>query len=173
MPVIDSRYAVIQREQNLIDLDAAMSFVADDRFGAAACFIGKVRNHSHGRQSLGVSYDVYQPLAIRTFETIASEAVAALEHDGRVFDIKINIEHASGRLAIGETAVVVAVGSPHRAESLQLCAELIERVKHEAPIWKKEHFGDGDSVWVQGCALCAPSNDVSLISATHKTVAGA
>ena len=157
MPIVESQYAVIERDQAAIDVNVATELVEDSRFGAAALFIGKVRDHSHGRASLGVSYDVYQPLAKRIFEQIAEESVQALVSPTHGYPIKVCIQHAAGQLGIGDTAVVVAVGSPHRAESLQLCAQIIERVKHEAPIWKKEHFSDGDSEWVRGCALCAPS----------------
>ena len=62
--------------------------------------------------------------------------------------------HARGRLAVGEVAVVVAAGSPHRDEAFRACRQLIEGVKHQCPIWKQEHFSDGDSLWSEGCSLC-------------------
>ncbi|GAB4188599.1 MAG: molybdenum cofactor biosynthesis protein MoaE [Wenzhouxiangellaceae bacterium] len=161
MGLISVHCAVIDHDQAQPDVAAALDRVADPRFGAAALFIGKVRDHSHGRPSLGVSYDVFEPLAERLFADIASTSAAACDHD-----IRVCIEHASGRLAIGDIAVVVAVGSAHRRESLQLCATIIERVKHEAPIWKQEHFSDGDSEWVQGCALCAPASGDATVPAS-------
>jgi len=55
--------------------------------------------------------------------------------------------------------VVVAAGTPHRAEAFRTCRLAIEAVKHEAPIWKQEHYVDGDSAWSEGCSLCEPSSE--------------
>jgi len=76
-----------------------------------------------------------------------------LARGGRAFGLAA-IAHARGRLGIGDIAVVVAAGSKHRDEAFRACRMAIEAVKHTSPIWKQEHFSDGDSVWSEGCSLC-------------------
>jgi molybdopterin synthase catalytic subunit len=132
-----------------LDANAALDFVSDPSFGGITQFVGKVRAINHGREVLGVSYDIFQPLALTRFAEIAAEIEATLETP-----VKIHISHAFGRLGIGDIAVVVAAGSKHRDEAFQACRMAIEAVKHSAPIWKQEHFSDGDSVWSEGCSLC-------------------
>jgi molybdopterin synthase catalytic subunit len=105
---------------------------------------------NQGRDVLGVSYDMFEPLALTVFAQAADEADAACGPR-----MKIYIAHAKGRLAVGDLAVVVAVGTPHRDEAFRACRSIIETVKHRAPIWKQEHYKDGDSVWSEGCSLCA------------------
>ena len=132
-----------------LDAAAALAFVADPAFGGATLFLGRVRDCNHGRDVLGVSYDIHRPLALVRFAQIADE----IERDvGAKF--KLYIAHAHGRLAVGDIAVVIAAGTPHRDEAFRACRQAIEAVKHSAPIWKQEHYADGDSVWSEGCSLC-------------------
>jgi molybdopterin synthase catalytic subunit len=128
----------------------ALAFVADPRFGAADLFVGRVRNRSHGRVAVGIDYDVFAPLALEVFAATARAAM-----DAHVGALKVYVAHAHGRLAVGDVAVVVAVGSPHRDAAFRACRDVIEAVKHRAPIWKREHFEDGASEWSEGCTLCA------------------
>lgn len=132
-----------------LSLDAAQRFVADPAHGAYNSFVGMVRDRNFGRDVVGVSYDVFEPLALTMLQRLCEEVRA--EHGGA---INIYLVHAKGRLAVGEASVVIAVTTPHRAEGFTACRRLIERLKHEAPIWKQEHYTDGDSEWVQGHALC-------------------
>lgn len=133
-----------------LDIAEALRFVSDPGFGGHALFVGKVRDLNHGRAVLGVSYDIHAPLALATFERICEETRARC--GGR---LKLFVAHAHGRLSVGDTAVIVAAGTPHRAEAFDACRHAIEAVKHRAPIWKQEHYRDGDSVWSAGCTLCA------------------
>ncbi|MFN3843469.1 MAG: molybdenum cofactor biosynthesis protein MoaE [Rehaibacterium terrae] len=132
-----------------LDVPAALDFVSDPAFGGIAMFVGRVRDLNHGRAVTGVSYDIFAPLALATFAAICEEARA--QWGPR---LRVHVSHAHGRLGIGDIAVVVAVGAPHRDEAFQACRHVIEAVKHRAPIWKREHYADGDSAWSQGCALC-------------------
>lgn len=143
-----------------LDPMAALNFVADPRFGGLATFIGRVREHNLGRSVTGVSYDLFEPLALKTFADIA----ATIRSD--VGDpLKLYIAHARGRLGIGDVAVIVAAGSPHRDEAFRACRAAIEAVKHESPIWKQEHYTDGDSAWSEGCSLCEEHRDAERASA--------
>lgn len=117
---------------NDLDIQDAINFTADDKHGAAASFIGYIRNHNEGQAVDGLTYDVHEALAINIFEQMAKEAQ---ERWGK--DLKIYIAHANGYQPIGGIAVIVMVSSAHRAESLQACAWIIEEIKHKAPVWKK------------------------------------
>lgn len=135
---------------NPLSTEAALNFVADDAHGAADLFMGTVRNHNLGKPVRGVSYDVFDALTLQTFRELGDEA-------RRKWGEKLNIfiEHYKGRLDIGGISILIAVSSPHRDESFKACRFIIEEIKHRAPIWKQEHYLDGDSEWVQGHALCS------------------
>jgi molybdopterin synthase catalytic subunit len=133
-----------------LSVQDAMVFVADPAHGAADVFVGAVRNHNLGKPVRGVSYDVFDALCLTVFEAIAR---SAQQHWGD--DLKIYIEHFKGRLDIGGLSVVIAVSSKHREESFAACRYVIEAIKHQAPVWKQEHYVDGDSDWVKGHVLCA------------------
>lgn len=150
--------AVVDISNAALDPAAAIDFVSDPGFGGIALFAGRVRDLNHGRVVTGVSYDMFDPLALRGFERIASQAHADFGPQ-----LKLFIAHARGRLAVGDLAVVIAAGTPHRDEAFRACRQAIEAVKHTSPIWKQEHYADGDSVWSEGCSLCdaaAPQADV-------------
>lgn len=132
-----------------LDPAEALSFVADDRFGGIDLFVGRVRRQSHGRAVTGIHYDMFAPLALQVFATAAADAMAS--HGPA---LKVYAAHAKGQLAVGDIAVVVAAGSPHRDEAFRACRAVIETIKHQAPIWKREHYVDGQSVWSEGCQLC-------------------
>ncbi len=111
--------------------------------GAFVNFEGVVRNHSGGRKTRYLDYECYEALAIKTMATIGQE-IARTHEVGRVA-----IVHRLGRLEIGETSVAVVVTSPHRRPAFDAALEGINRLKTTVPIWKKEHFEDGE-VWVEG-----------------------
>jgi len=141
--------AVVERRVAALDVAAALDFVADPRFGGIASFIGRVRDHNVGRVVTGISYDLFVPLALNQFRAIAERALAEVGAP-----LKLWIAHAKGDLAIGDVAAVVAAGTPHRDEAFRACRLAIEAVKRESPIWKQEHYVDGDSAWSEGCSLC-------------------
>jgi molybdopterin synthase catalytic subunit len=145
----DIRVAVVERKEGVLDVAAALDFVSDPRFGGISVFVGKVRDFNLGRQVTGISYDLFVPLALRTFRAIGERARQEVGAP-----LKLYIAHAKGDLGLSDLAVVVAAGTPHRAEAFRACRLAIEAVKHEAPIWKQEHYVDGDSAWSEGCSLC-------------------
>ncbi|GGZ54594.1 molybdopterin (MPT) converting factor, subunit 2 [Lysobacter xinjiangensis] len=141
--------AIVDAGQRALHIAAAFDFVADPGFGGYNAFVGRIRDLNHGRGVLGVSYDMFDALALQRFDEIAREAVATFGPGVRVW-----IEHAKGRLDVGGVAVVIAVGTPHRDEAFRACRQVIEAVKHTVPIWKQEHYEDGSSEWSEGCSLC-------------------
>lgn len=136
-----------------LDPVAALDFVSDPGFGGISMFVGRVRDLNQGRSVTGISYDMFDPLALNIFAEAAREAELAWGPK-----LKVYVAHAKGRLAVGGLAVVVAAGSPHRDEAFRACRSVIEAVKHRAPIWKQEHYLDGDSEWSEGCSLCIPES---------------
>jgi molybdopterin synthase catalytic subunit len=116
--------------------------------GAHVVFWGLVRDCNEGRRVVAVTYDVYAPLVEKSFRDIAEEALARWGGD-----LRIVVIHRVGRLAVGEVSVVVGVGSPHRDEAYQASRYVIEQLKVRAPIWKQEHYVDGDSEWLEGHSL--------------------
>ena len=132
----------------------------DDAHGATDMFLGHVRSRNLGRDVTGVSYDVFEPLALETFRQIAEKAQQIFGES-----LKIYISHFKGHLPVGGVSIAIAVSSPHRDEAFKACRAIIEAVKHEAPIWKQEHYTDGKSEWVKGHALCQHSHSHSEIEA--------
>ena len=145
----DLHASVVDIAAGKLDPAQALEFVASPRFGGLASFIGRVREHNVGRRVTGITYDLFEPLAMRTFRAIGERALAEVGAPLRLY-----IAHARGTLAVGDVAVLVAAGTPHRDEAFRACRLAIEAVKHEAPIWKQEHYVDGDSAWSEGCSLC-------------------
>ena len=119
--------------------------------GAVVTFLGLVRNHNLGRRVLYLEYEAYEPLALKTFERIASEIAS------RWPDTRLALHHRTGRLTIGEASVAIAARSPHRGNAYAACRYAIERVKQIAPIWKREFF-DGGDVWIEG-ATADPADE--------------
>ena len=141
--------AVTDIAEGPLDPAAAIAFVSDPGFGGMTMFAGRVRDLNHGRVVTGVSYDMFEPLALNGFRRICEDMDTRFGPK-----VKLYVAHAKGRLGVGDLAVVIAAGTPHRDEAFRACRELIERVKHTSPIWKQEHYEDGDSVWSEGCSLC-------------------
>ena len=126
-----------------LDAAAVAGCVSQSGFGAVASFVGLVREDNAGHRVLWLDYEAFEPLALRAFEQIEREARE------RWPAMALAIHHRTGRLDIGEPSVVIAAGSPHRAEAFAACRFAIERIKQIAPIWKHEHFEGGD-VWIEG-----------------------
>jgi molybdopterin synthase catalytic subunit len=132
-----------------IVIQEAFDFVLDPKHGAIATFIGSIRNHNQGKEVIAVTYDIFEPLAKKILFNLCQQASQQWR------DLKIFLTHFKGRLAVGETSVIIAVSSPHRDEAFKACRYIIEELKQHAPIWKQEHYLQGDSEWMKGHALCA------------------
>lgn len=126
-----------------IDSAALAARLRRDSDGALVIFDGVVRNESGGRKTRYLDYEGYEPMALKVMAEIGRE-VAARHAIGR-----IGIVHRLGRLEIGEASVTVVAASPHRAAAFDAAREAMDLLKTKVPIWKKEHFADGE-VWVEG-----------------------
>lgn len=130
-------------QEEPIALAELLSGVGSDTDGAVVLFVGTVRGETRGRRVVGIDYESYRPMAEAEMSRIEREALK------RFAVSRVLIVHRTGRLAVGEASVAVAVASPHRAEAFEACRFAMEAVKREAPIWKKELFEDG-AAWVEG-----------------------
>nr|WP_290222933.1 molybdenum cofactor biosynthesis protein MoaE [Trichocoleus desertorum] len=126
-----------------LSLDEVYRLANDAANGAIVVMSGTVRNQTDGKPVVALEYQAYEPMALRVFQQIAAEIRQQWPDVQRVV-----IHHRTGRLAIGEISVLVAVGCPHRSEAFAACQYAIDTLKHNAPIWKKEHWADGSSSWV-------------------------
>ena len=120
----------------------------DDAAGAYVSFEGWIRNHNEGQDVLRLEYEVYEPLAIKEGMKVIAEARSKFPI------LHAQCVHRSGLLEIGECAVWVGVTSAHRDEAFAACRFIIDQVKVRLPIWKKEHYREGHSGWVN-CERCA------------------
>ena len=126
-----------------IDPTAVASQLLRGEDGALVSFEGVVRNNTKGRATQFLDYECYEPMAIRVMADIGRE-IARAQAIGSIAMI-----HRLGRMEIGETSVAVVVTAPHRRPAFEAALEGINRLKRLVPIWKKEHFADGE-VWVEG-----------------------
>lgn len=152
----DVRIAAIV--EHPLDLDAHLAAVDDPRLGAVTTFVGRVRNNDPdaGSPVVGLEYSAH-PDATATLRRIAAEAEGdaggAAEVDGggaavgRDAGTLVAVSHRVGQLAVGDAAVVIAVASAHRAEAFAVCREIIEAIKRDLPVWKRQHESDGSSSW--------------------------
>lgn len=139
------RFALSDRD---LDPVALRQEVEDRSAGGFVCFEGWVRDHHEGRSVDRLEYEAYPALCLSAGRALLEEAVAR-------FGLRRAVAvHRTGALAIGGMAVWVGVSSDHRKEAFRACEWLIDRIKHDLPIWKKETFADGSSGWVR-CERCA------------------
>jgi molybdopterin synthase catalytic subunit len=124
-----------------LNLQDCYNFVQDASCGGIALFVGTVRNTTQNKEVTLLDFSGYQPMAIKEMQKIADKALEK-------FNIhKIAIHHAVGALKIGDIPVIIAVSSAHRKAAFEACEFAIDTLKETVPIWKKEHFEDGE-VWV-------------------------
>jgi len=126
---------------NLID---SQTIGENSGIGARSVFEGTVRDTNDGHDVTKLEYECYEPLAMKEGNRILAEAI---EKFGLIDAFCI---HRVGTLEIGETAVIVVATSGHRDEAFKGCRYIIDEVKCRVPIWKKEHYQDGETEWLKG-----------------------
>ncbi|HJO81139.1 MAG: molybdenum cofactor biosynthesis protein MoaE [SAR202 cluster bacterium] len=132
---------MIEITHDELDAKRIADLVADDGAGAVITFLGTTRDNTAGRQVRFLEYEAYRPMADQQLAKVAEEMSERWDLKG------VAISHRLGRLAIGETSLVVAVSSAHRCDAYEASAFSIDRIKQIVPIWKKEFF-EGGEVWV-------------------------
>jgi molybdopterin synthase catalytic subunit len=149
---------------DVIDPAEVLARVGSAGDGATLLFLGVVRDHADDRPVSGMRYDAYQEMASEVLRTIADEAAERLGTD------HVALLHRFGELAIGDVSVAIAVSSPHRAEAYEASRYVIEQIKERLPVWKKEHYVDGASEWVEGTE--PPGTTPGIASGTQAAAVG-
>jgi molybdopterin synthase catalytic subunit len=121
-----------------IDIQSIIDKVIQREAGAITTFIGTVRELTKGKKTLFLIYEAYEAMAVKKLEQIGTEIEQRWEGS------KVAITHRVGKLDITDVAVVIAVSTPHRADAYEANRYAIERIKEIVPIWKKEHWEDGE-----------------------------
>jgi molybdopterin synthase catalytic subunit len=124
-----------------LSLDEVIAAVRSHARGGLVTFTGVVRDVSKGKRIVKLEYEAYAPMAERKLAQLADEARA------RWPDVRVAVVHRVGVLLPGDEAVIIAAAAPHRKEAFLACEHLIDRLKQDVPIWKKEFAEDGE-VWV-------------------------
>ena len=133
--------------EQTIDAAAWRRRLDHPRAGGLVVFEGVVRDHHQGRAVRHLDYHGYVPLATRVGEEILAQARQRWDL------LAAGGCHRLGHLAIGETAVWIGVAAAHRAEAFAACAWIMDAVKTQVPVWKRETFADGRVEWAQGTPL--------------------
>lgn len=124
-----------------IDIQTVINKVIQREAGAITTFIGTVREFTNGKKTLFLIYEAYEEMAVKKLEQIGREI------EERWHGAKVAITHRIGRLEITDIAVIIAVSTPHRADAYEANRYAIERIKEIVPIWKKEHWENGEA-WI-------------------------
>jgi molybdopterin synthase catalytic subunit len=125
-----------------IDIPSLTAELEDPAAGAVVTFDGRVRNHNEGRAVTGLEYQAYPALALATGRKILEEEAA------RHGILRARAAHRTGALEIGEAAVWLGVAAAHRGPAFDAARAIMERLKYELPVWKKEGYADGSRDWV-------------------------
>ena len=147
--------AVVEHEhisETPIDLVGLLAKGHDPASGAVVLFSGEVRNHNVGKAVDYLEYEAHAPMAQKIIAQVLQDACERWELQ------KALCQHRVGKLAVGDSAVVVITASAHRSEAYEANRYIIDRVKHEATIWKKEVYADGSHAWGSNCNCGDPAH---------------
>ncbi|KJL41519.1 MULTISPECIES: molybdenum cofactor biosynthesis protein MoaE [Microbacterium] len=134
------RIAAISAEP--LDLDAHLRAVDDAHMGAVTTFVGRVRDHDPDAATAVVALEYSaHPDAEATLSQLAAAAIGST-------GALVAVSHRVGTLQVGDAAVVIAVASAHRAEAFEVCRTLIETIKTDLPVWKRQVEADGTATWL-------------------------
>ena len=125
-----------------VEIETCWRDLSEDSAGAYVVFDGRVRNLNDGRQVRLLEYEAYEPVATQEGEKILAEARERFAIAG------VQCWHRVGTLQIGDLAIRAQVIAGHRAEAFDACRYVVDEIKRRVPIWKKEHYVDGDSGWL-------------------------
>jgi molybdopterin synthase catalytic subunit len=138
---VDLSRSLFEVTAERLSMDSLVEAVLTGADGAVVTFVGTVRNNHQGRSVLALEYEAYGEMAVSEMRRIG---VLMMERHGLH---GIAMRHRTGKLAIGEISVIIAVSAPHRQEAFAACSEALDMLKATVPVWKKEYFEDGE-VWV-------------------------
>ncbi|CAN5388159.1 molybdenum cofactor biosynthesis protein MoaE [soil metagenome] len=123
-----------------IDRAALEGFVLSSADGAVVSFEGVIRDHDHGEAVTALDYEAHPDA-----ERFLAELCAAVAAET---GLRVAAAHRVGSLVVGDVALLACVAGPHRAAAFAACADLVDRIKRDVPIWKRQHLADGATEWV-------------------------
>jgi molybdopterin synthase catalytic subunit len=138
-----------------LNLVALLSLAHHPQAGAIVLFSGEVRNNSLGKEVTYLEYEAHHTMATTMINAIVAEAIT------RWHLTKAIAQHRTGIVNAGESAVVVITTATHRAEAYAANRYIIDRIKHEAPLWKCEYFADGTKQWGGNCNCQSQTGDAN------------
>jgi len=135
-------------EPHPIDPAALRAELESRDCGGFVFFEGRVRDHHENRTVTGLHYEAYRELAVKEGRRLVTEIAAK-------YGVRAAAIHATGDLVPGDLAVWVGAAAPHREQAFAACRDLMDAIKAQVPIWKRETYADGKSEWVEGCSCGA------------------
>ena len=134
--------SIVREEINLEDLRRRSQ---DPQAGAVLIFCGDVRNHNQKKEVSFLEYESNERMALKQIKKI-------IEHAQQKWELhKVEVIHRLGKLAVKDCSIAIAVSTSHRNDAYEASRYIIDTIKHSVPIWKKEHFVNGESNWSEGC----------------------
>ncbi len=130
-------------DEQVLDVAAIAAFLPTPQVGGVDLFIGTTRRWTGTRETVLLSYECYPAMALKEMGKIAEAAIDRWKLE------RVVLHHRLGPVPAGEASIILGAASAHRADAFEACRFLIDTLKKEVPIWKKEHFADGTQEWVQ------------------------
>ena len=137
---------VVDIKKEKIELSNAENFIASSKCGASIYFVGTVRDINNNKKVIGMTYDSHDAMVVKSFKEIYQNSITKFKFDDQV----VFIEHVKGHILLGEISILIAVACKHRDQAYELSRFFIEEIKKKTPIWKKEHYENEDSEWLEG-----------------------
>lgn len=134
----------VKLQHDQLDVGAITTFLYTAEAGGVSVFVGTTRRWTDGRETVELEYECYEAMALKEMEQLADRA------QERWPVRRICLVHRLGVVPVAEASVIVGVSTPHRAEAFEACRFLIDTLKQQVPIWKREVYADGTTEWVQG-----------------------
>ena len=140
---------IIDLKKEKIEVKKAEDFITSSKFGASLIFKGTVRENNENKKVTGITYDSHDAMVIKSFEEIYNEVDQKLKIKNKA----VYIEHVKGYVGLSEISIIIAVACKHRDQAYSLSRFIIEEIKQKSPIWKKEHYENEESKWLQGSPI--------------------
>ena len=137
---------VVDIKKVKIKISNAEKFIASNKYGASVYFVGTVRDLNNNKNVVGITYDTHDKMVVKSFEDIYKDSLTKFKFDKQA----VFIEHVKGKILLGEISILIAVACKHRDQAYELSRFFIEEIKKKTPIWKKEHYENEDSEWLEG-----------------------
>lgn len=142
-----------------IETEKIIASVQSDQAGASVLFVGTTRQFTGDKETLKLDYECYESMAIRKMQQLSDQARQQWPIE------KCSIVHRVGTIELGEASIAVAVSTPHRAASFEAAQWLVDTLKKQVPIWKREYWADGSREWVHPDeAVIVDSKDTATTS---------